>query len=167
MISNIKKRRLVRFFHQSPWWLLFLFGFVWRIIVAIIVRCIFRFEIPDISSARPIGSMFMRGVFWAPIAETIMFQLIPMEIILSCCKKIIGKQYPLVAIGVSALLFGICHYYSFGYVLLTFLIGLCLSSLYFIFKRRSSSMSFAALMTALFHFFYNLASWLFVFCFRG
>lgn len=150
--------KIYRFIYNAPWWLLFAIGFAWRLLVNVIVQGIFPLDIVDLGFKHSEFSMFIRGIVLAPIIETLLFQLIPIELLLLGFLNYTKKQYPLLVIIISALLFGLSHYYSIGYIVLTFFIGLYLAALYFVFRRRSNSIGHAYLMTAFFHLLYNLTS---------
>ncbi|MEO5891649.1 MAG: CPBP family intramembrane glutamic endopeptidase [Ferruginibacter sp.] len=65
------------------------------------------------------------AIFLAPLIETLIFQVAIIETI----KK---KLSPLLSCTVSALFFGLLHYYNFYYVLFAFLVGLMFAYLYYI-----------------------------------
>ena len=70
------------------------------------------------------------GIFIGPIIETLIFQTALINL------SLFIKKNKLFAILVSALLFGLSHYYSFYYFTYTFTIGSFLSYLYFLSKKK-------------------------------
>ena len=70
-------------------------------------------------------------VIFGPALETLIFQVG----IISIIKKILPKL-PFIAIIISALFFGLSHFYSTIYIYYTFMVGLFLGTLYFIASKR-------------------------------
>ena len=73
------------------------------------------------------------GCFLAPILETLLHQSLPIYIF---TKKWIKKRN--IAIFLSALSFGVLHFYSLLYILTTFMAGLLFAWAYFIYYERHS-----------------------------
>jgi uncharacterized protein len=97
--------------------------------------------------------LFLMIAFWAPIAETVIFQYIPIELIV---KKFKSKW---ISILVSALLFCSIHFYNYIYVVMTFFAGIILGIAYFESKKHSR---WAIVHTICFHSAYNVYGFLFV-----
>jgi hypothetical protein len=77
-----------------------------------------------------IKKMFLLVIF-GPILETLLFQVG----IISLLKRILPKL-PVVSVIISALLFGLSHFYSDVYIYYTFIVGLFLATLYFIASKK-------------------------------
>ena len=73
------------------------------------------------------------GCFLAPILETLLHQSLPIYIF---TKKWIKKRN--IAIFLSALSFGVLHFYSLLYILTTFMVGLLFAWAYLIYYERHS-----------------------------
>ena len=91
----------------------------------------------------------MLVLFVAPVFETLVFNLFLNEVFFRYIKNVY------VCIVLSSLLFGLIHYYSFTYVLTTFLAGLVLNWFYF-WVRHKKDMLIATLCVLLLHFNHNL-----------
>jgi membrane protease YdiL (CAAX protease family) len=74
------------------------------------------------------------GCFFAPVVETLLFQTLPIHIF---TEVFIKKRN--IAIFISALLFGLSHYYSLLYILITFVIGLLFAWAYLNYEERNGS----------------------------
>jgi uncharacterized protein len=76
------------------------------------------------------------SVFLAPLLETALYQALPIELLSR--KTSFSWQAEVV---ISAMLFGAAHWYSWGYVLSTFLVGLMLAYGYVV-RRRARGRPF-------------------------
>lgn len=94
---------------------------------------------------------FLVSVLVIPIFETLIFQVIIIELLIWLRTK------PMVAIMVSALLFALAHYYNMYYVLAVFPSGILLSYYYYILRVREDVL-FAFLLVALLHALLNLVA---------
>lgn len=99
---------------------------------------------------RPIINLFIAVVIFAPIIETLFFQLIPIKL----TQVIIGIKFEFIPILFSSLLFSLAHItYSFWYSLLTLPLAVLLAKTYLIFQKRKES---SFLITTLIHSLRNL-----------
>ena len=102
----------------------------------ITVSCIFSFLLfPDHSSGFQFSSLteeFILAVLFAPIFETLIFQ----ALILKKSLKYFNNN-KLVAIILSASLFGLSHYYSIPYVIKATLAGVLYGLLYFVLLNKN------------------------------
>lgn len=92
---------------------------------------------------------FMVSVLVVPFLETIVFQVIIIELLIWLRAK------PLVAIMVSAILFSLAHYYNVYYILAVFPSGFLLSYYYYLLKIREDVL-YALLLVTLLHALINL-----------
>ncbi|KAF5071876.1 CPBP intramembrane metalloprotease [anaerobic digester metagenome] len=79
-------------------------------------------EAPSVSK-RGVVMMFLLGVIFAPIYETILFQVIPYHI-LKLVPFLNRNKWLIIAI--SSLLFGVTHWYSVMYIIFAFSVGFVL-----------------------------------------
>lgn len=104
----------------------------------VLITLIFSFILFPSHTAGPVHTSIIEGVFIAvliaPFIETFLFQHFVIKFILS--KKATAT---LASCMISAILFAIGHYYSWQYILKTFLSGLLFASLYLIinYKRQN------------------------------
>ncbi|MBS7254028.1 CPBP family intramembrane glutamic endopeptidase [Flavobacterium branchiicola] len=97
---------------------------------------------------------FSIAVIIGPICETGILQYTPNKIL----EKLKVKSEVL-KILLPSVLFGLCHFYSLIYVVMTFFSALVLNAFYIKSKSRSS---WYFILTALLHSLYNLYGYLFV-----
>lgn len=71
------------------------------------------------------------SVFFVPLLETALYQALPIELLSR--KTSFTWQAKVI---ISAMLFGAAHWYSWGYVLITFLVGLTLAYGYVARRRK-------------------------------
>lgn len=91
---------------------------------------------------------FFIAVIFAPFLETLIFQYVIISYIIS--KK--SKAF-LLSCFVSAILFGLSHYYSAAYILKTFLSGLIFGTLYLVVvKKKANAIIVVTIAHALFNF---------------
>ncbi|MGM0410154.1 MAG: CPBP family glutamic-type intramembrane protease [Bacillota bacterium] len=79
---------------------------------------------------------FFELVFIVPILETFIFQLVIIRL-LSKIKMIRDKKK--IIIFISAFLFGIQHFYSLIYIIITFIIGILLAYSFIIYENKNKS----------------------------
>lgn len=101
--------------------------------------------------ATPLGVFgdFMVSVLMVPFLETIIFQVIIIELLIWLRAK------PLVAIMVSSIIFALAHYYNAYYILVVFPSGFLFSYYYYILRTRED-VWFALLLVTLLHALINL-----------
>ncbi len=121
-VENYPKNTFRRFF---------LIGFLWKILIG--------FFIPDLSEEGvninlaegvSISSIIFVALVLAPLIETLLFQVLPIEISNKITNKCTGKSCVLFSITVSALLFAVEHRFSIGYMCYAFFMGLYFAYLY-------------------------------------
>ncbi|MCB2291451.1 CPBP family intramembrane metalloprotease [Clostridium sp. CS001] len=102
----------------------------------------FLSSISKTPNARPLAypSLFIYKVFVgciiAPICETLTSQTL---IIYLVCKIHKLKNNNIIAIFISALLFGLGHYYSISYMFQTFIVGILLAYSYVLYENKPES----------------------------
>ena len=136
----------------------FLIGFLWKILLGIFV--------PDLSNEganalitedAPIATIVLFVLILAPLFETLVFQVLPVELSNKITKKYTGKSCVLFSIVVSALLFAVEHRFSIEYMCFAFFLGLYLSFFYSYTSRvygKNWKKGYAA--TVLLHLIFNL-----------
>lgn len=77
---------------------------------------------------------FFWTVIMGPLAETVIFHFIIMEVLLYLFRNVQYKDFWVIFI--SALIFGFSHFYSIDYVIITFFGGMILSTAYIVAKNR-------------------------------
>lgn len=92
-------------------------------------------------------------ILFGPALETIIFQYLPMQF----TRKFFFNDY--VPVIVSAFIFSIVHYYNFVYVLMTFIGGLILGSVYILSENYKK---IPVIYTFIFHSLYNLFGFIFI-----
>lgn len=140
---------------RKPVWLLLLIFYSF-IIIFDCVTSIF-YDASGASNYFPKVERILLSLFFAPILETIMFQVIPIELLQAISKRLLKKRLPIFAIAISSIFFGLAHDYNWGYIFSTTVIGLVLSLCYWLFSIRES-WRFGFAMTALLHFMINLTA---------
>ena len=84
------------------------------------------------------GSIFLQfiiGVTLAPLVETMLFQSLPIYILMTYTKLNNAA-----VMSISALFFALSHFYSLTYVFVTFFVGFVLAYAYIVYlKKRQSS----------------------------
>ncbi|MET0241925.1 MAG: CPBP family intramembrane glutamic endopeptidase [Flavitalea sp.] len=94
-----------------------------------------------------IGEKIFVVVIFGPLFETTIFQYM----IIEYAKKYLHSFFA--ALLISAIVFGLCHYYSFNYIIATSISGLIMGGLYIILKMKDS---YAFLLVFMLHSAYNL-----------
>lgn len=101
------------------------------------------------------GEEFFIAVLFAPLFETLLFQALPIYLILKHLKSAV------LAIIFSTLLFTLQHNYSWIYMIVVFPSGIIYASYYiYIFKRKGNG--FAFLLICSVHAIYNLVAFLMI-----
>ncbi len=138
-------------------WVIYSFGLVFYVLISFSIT----FIAGDDADAGPmVGQsilyMALLGLFAAPLFETFFFQYLIIETGKLITRLSTGASYVIFSGIVSAILFGVFHNYSIGYVLVMSFFGLYLSFTYIFFcvKYRSKLRAFWA--TAMLHFLCNL-----------
>ncbi|WP_443937437.1 CPBP family glutamic-type intramembrane protease [Pedobacter sp. MW01-1-1] len=111
-------------------WIVFSIYFVFQFITAIIAN---YFDAQLTSTNFHFSSLkeeFVIVVIVAPIIETLIFQYLIIETLLSV------KLAPLLCVVVSALLFGISHYYNLAYILVTTVVGFIFAYYYMALRHQ-------------------------------
>lgn len=103
----------------------------------------------------PVGvfTEFLATVILAPFLETIIFQVIVIELLIRL------RVRPLIAILTSALLFALSHNYHIFYILAVLPSGILFAYYYYILRKRKGVL-FAFLVIALLHALLNLLAFL-------
>lgn len=86
--------------------------------------------------------MLIVGVVIAPLAETFIFQKLPIELGIYLQRKVFKKVYSAVNVLLSSLAFALTHPYGIGYVVFAFLFGLIFSYVYVVRYKATSFTSF-------------------------
>lgn len=134
LAEMIQQSLVIQKIHNlRPFLIVMLFFGVYLILGTIslgIVSSITGEEITDIGSGETIVSLFLIGIIFAPLLETLLFQMIPIVLLRRITPPINGKRNHIFPCLVSAILFSLAHNYSISYAMLAFCMGLCLSSVY-------------------------------------
>lgn len=110
------------------------------IVFSVVISVIFNFflgeEVFEIDSLKEasLTVIFLATVILAPLIETFIFQFLIIEGTLRVLKKSSFKKY--IAAVLSALLFGLTHYYNIYYIGYAFLSGIIFAGIYFYAKGR-------------------------------
>lgn len=146
--------RLYRWQRRKPVWLLLLLFYAFCLICSLITS---PFVDTSYIDALPKKEVALIAIFFAPIIETFLCQLIPIELLQRICKSFLKKRYPIVVLLITALLFALGHKYNIGYIIAMFVPGVALALCYWLFKNRDDwRLAFG--MTALLHFMMNLTA---------
>jgi len=143
------------FIKSIPWWLFIIVGNA----MIFVLNYFFSetgFAEEQVSSI-PDSDIWISGLFFAPLLETLFVQLVPIEICLAVCNEIFSKRLPFVSLFISASLFALGHGYNVNFIIFTFCTGIILAAGYLIF-RRQKHFGFGFLITCLLHFMVNLTS---------
>jgi membrane protease YdiL (CAAX protease family) len=125
---------------------LFVFMIVIDQVISIPLVKLFEFLVSDdiffieSSSNDTLLFMFLLYIVFAPVAETIICQLVILEGLLYFFYKFKLKNGILFSITISGLVFGFGHSYNWYYVFVTFFIGL-LYSLYYLVAKKHKNMN--------------------------
>lgn len=135
----------------------FFIGFLWKIIIGVFIPDLLE-EGANISITKgaSIPSIIFVALILAPLIETLLFQVLPIEISNKITNKCTGKPCVLFSIMVSALLFAVEHRFSIKYMCYAFVMGLYLSFFYLFISRiygNNWKKGYAA--TVLLHFLFN------------
>ena len=151
--------RLDIFIKRIPWWLFVLLG-----------NCIiflFNLSFSETGFAEEQVEAFVSdidllvsSIFLAPLIETFLFQLVPIEITIAICKECFRKRMPYFAILVSSFMFAFSHDFNREFIFFAFLTGIILASCYLVF-RRQKHYGYGYAITFLLHLVVNTTSYLF------
>ena len=128
-------------------------GFSLRLILLIILNALCQDPIPVLFNNDSALELAIKALVLAPLFETAVFQLIPIELIQLI--PFTGRYKAFILISISALLFALVHMYSLAYVVLTFVMGFFMAAMYWVFRRRHGIIN-AFWAVVFFHFCYNL-----------
>lgn len=93
------------------------------------------------------------SLLWAPIIETILFQVIILEIIYVLYKLIFKQDRIIVALVISQLIFSLCHNYGISYSIGIFISTIGFPCIYALFRK--DSIILAIVYTMLLHLICN------------
>ncbi len=128
--------KINQYFRTASTWQVILIFTVACIIISGVTPLLETWGIPDIHffptpDELPIGfvGMLILAVAFAPLVETLFFQLIPFKLL---SKIRFMRENPIWIIIISALIFGMLHYYSIHYMIATFFMGMIFMYVYII-----------------------------------
>lgn len=117
--------------------------------------------IADIGSGKTKVSLLLIGTILAPILETLLFQMIPVELLCRITPAVHGNRNHLFPCLVSAIVFSLAHNYSASYMILAFCMGLCLAAVYTIVStQKGRTWKDGFLWTMIFHMAKNALAFL-------
>jgi hypothetical protein len=97
------------------------------------------------------------GVLFSPMIETVLIQFLLFKSIRYSIRvyfcNINHIKLSIISIFITSLIFGFLHYFSLGYIILMFFLGLILNSVFFISELRNDT---PILNTIIVHSLYNL-----------
>lgn len=132
-------------------------GILWKILAGIASPDLSKEGVNiKVANSSPISFLVVVVIIIAPVFETFIFQVLPIEISNRITKKHTGKPCVLFSIVVSALLFAVEHRFSIAYMCFAFIIGLYLAFFYSYMSkiyRNNWKIGFAA--TVLLHIIFN------------
>lgn len=133
-------------------WTFFIFFAIWNLIINL---SFLHFGwIPDngMSQYDTKTTLFL-SLLWAPIIETILFQVIILEIIYVLYKLIFKQDRIIVALVISQLIFSLCHNYGISYSIGIFISTIGFPCIYALFRK--DSIILAIVYTMLLHLICN------------
>ena len=110
----------------------------------------------DFLEGKSLLYIFSTSVIFGPLIETFLFQYCVIELILYFKKTI---SFKILALFLSASLFGLVHYYNIYYIVFTVIIGFVFAFIYLIGKERHDTNSFR--VTWLAHVIMNLIAFIY------
>ena len=135
----------------------FFIGILWKILAGIISPDLSMEGVnKNVAAGSQISFLVVVVIIIAPVFETFIFQVLPIEISNRITKKYTGKPCVLFSIAVSALLFAVEHRFSIAYMCFAFILGLYLAFFYSYTSRvyrKNWKKGFAA--TVLLHMIFN------------
>lgn len=151
--------RLYRLAKAAPGYVIILLGIVWKFSVDRIASSFSQQHLgsPVPSDTTSVDFIFHEfiALFPAPILETLIYQLIPVEGFLLLTRKKTFKHKLVWAAMISSILFGSGHSYNLLTVIATSISGFALSATYIIFRKRTNSIGVGYCMAVLLHFLVN------------
>jgi uncharacterized protein len=146
-ILIIKKKYLLQALLFS---LIFILG---NVIMGLLINKYFAIKISTQVKFSSNIEAFLMAVLFAPIIETLIFQCF---IIYQTYESYKGGKVKLLAISISALFFGLSHFYSIQYVLFGIIAGYFLGYVFCHFREKTNYVS-ATLYVTIIHLISNLA----------
>lgn len=116
--------------NRTYFWIIFFIYFVFQFTTAVIAN---YFDAKLTSTSIRFSSLledFIIVVIVGPVIETLIFQYFIIETLLN------SKVAPWICVVVSALLFGISHYYNLAYVLVTTIVGFIFAYYYMALRHQ-------------------------------
>ncbi|WP_422614472.1 type II CAAX prenyl endopeptidase Rce1 family protein [Ascidiimonas aurantiaca] len=110
----------------------------------------------DFLEGKSLLYIFITSVIIGPLIETFLFQYCVIELILYFKKNV---SFKILALFLSALLFGLAHYYNIYYIVFTLIIGFVFAFIYLIGKERNDTNGFR--ITWLAHIVMNLIAFVY------
>lgn len=141
---------------NEPVWLIFFIFYIISIInisVFNIISYHFNIDSGFQSFSTNKFEIFILVVIFAPLFETLIFNLFTQRILFKFCKNFYF------IIFFSSLIFGFGHYYSFIYFLYGILAGFILNLFYYLQKEKFNEKK-SFLLTSLLHAFYNFTGFI-------
>lgn len=144
------QNKIIRWLAKQPACLLILFVLLSQFALSYlfyILKC-------DLSDNTVVGDMspvelWIYGSILAPLFETLLFQLLPIRIVLK-----INSNWQFLAIIISAALFSINHIFSITYTVYGLFVGIILATSYLVFMYKKNNV-YAFFMVTLIHFIWN------------
>ena len=158
MISNIKKldckNNLVFFFK------IFALSIITNLITGIVYH---HYSIELVNPVTKFNKfvLWISALFFAPILETLLYQVLIYYMIFFILKKYSLKTKSIVYLCLASLLFAASHNYSVWYIIATILPGLLLTYVFLHLQLQYSNFKISFFYTCLFHFLNNLFALLF------
>lgn len=151
--------------NQFPIWLILIIFTIVIISLNLLLNIVFDYTGSSILKENPIIEkpqyiLFFSTVFLAPIIETLIYQLLIIELLSSIEIKIffkwnIKKYKYYYTIYSSAIAFSLSHNFGISYLIFTFLSGLIFAIMYLYLKKREG-ISIAFLVCLMVHVFNNV-----------
>ena len=147
-------RKINNFFSQTNQYILIsifvAFNLVVSFFLSIISKIIYGNSFTNnIHKFQNLNEEFILVVLVSPLIETIIFQLIIIEILYDKCRKV------LICV-LSALIFASTHLYNLLYFIFAFIMGLAFAYLYILGKKKEKGIKFVYLS----HLIYNLIAFI-------
>lgn len=117
-----------RHLRKIPVVVFYLIGILWKILAGIISPDLSKEGVNiKVANSSPVSFLVVVVIIIAPVFETFIFQVLPIEISNRITKKHTGKPCMMFSIVVSALLFAVEHRFSIAYMCFAFIVGLYLA----------------------------------------
>lgn len=156
LVEMVQQSLVVQKIHgQKPFLIVLIFFGVYLILGTVLLgtlSLITETEITNIGSDKTSSYLILIGIILAPILETLLFQMIPIELLCKITPTINGNRNHLFPCLVSAVIFALVHNYSASYMMLAFCMGLCFASVYtFVSTQKERNWKDGFLWTMIFH----------------